>query len=151
MHENVHFKQTVRLYMYGYLVLKNVRDAPCRRYGYNKQAIHVYIHCSPVARIVSVASNFWKRQGRSYGNALARAILGRSLRQKRSVVRDRREFYPCDRDDRKRLSIDRIFLMETGFKRQKRQKRWDISHDAPDCLLHVYFTPFLQNGGKQLE
>ena len=25
----------------------------------------------PVARIVSVASNFWKRQGRSYGNAQA--------------------------------------------------------------------------------
>ena len=94
----------------------------------------------PVARIVSVASNFWKRQGRSYGNALAitRAIPGRSLRQKRSVVRDRREFYSCDRDDRKRLSIDRIFLMETGFIRQKRQKRWDISHDAPDCLLHVH-------------
>ena len=25
----------------------------------------------PVVTIVSVASNFWKRQGRSYGNALA--------------------------------------------------------------------------------
>ena len=77
----------------------------------------------PVVTIVSVASNFWKRQGRSYGNALAitwddpGTIPGRSLRQKRSVVRDRLEFYPCDRDDRKRLSSDRIFLMETGFKR----------------------------------
>ena len=30
---------------------------------------------------------------------------------------DRLEFYPCDRDDRKRLSSNRIFLMETGFKR----------------------------------
>ena len=34
---------------------------------------------------------------------------GRSLRQKLSGVRDRVEFYPCDRDDRKRLSSDRIF------------------------------------------
>ena len=63
---------------------------------------------------------------------------GRSLRHKRSVVRDRLEFYPCDRDDWKRLSSDRISLMETEFKRLKRQKRWDISHDAPDCLLHIH-------------
>ena len=47
------------------------------------------------------------------------------------------EFYPCDTDDRKRLSSDSIFLMETGFKWWKRQKRWDISH-AYDCLLHVH-------------
>ena len=38
---------------------------------------------------------------------------GRSLRQKRLVVRDRLEFYPCDKDDWKRLSSDRIFLMGT--------------------------------------
>ena len=35
---------------------------------------------------------------------------GRSLRQKRSVVRDRLEFYPCDREDRKRLSSHRLFF-----------------------------------------
>ena len=54
---------------------------------------------------------------------------GRSLRQKRSVVRDRLDFYPCDRDDRKWLWSDR-----NRCKRSLRQKRWDISHDAPDCL-----------------
>ena len=55
----------------------------------------------PVARIVSVPSNFWRWQGQSYRNALViiRDDHGRSLQQKRSVVRDRPEFYPCNRDN----------------------------------------------------
>ena len=76
--------------------------------------------------------------------------LGRSLRQKRSVVRDRLEFYPCDRDDRKRLSSDR-FLMETGFKRQNRQKRWDISRAlALDCLLHFHIRALKWRQGTRI-
>ena len=51
----------------------------------------------PVARIVSVASNFWKRQGRSYGNALA-------------ITQDD----PCDRNDQSsEIDSSSIFATET--------------------------------------
>lgn len=49
----------------------------------------------PVARIVSVASNFWKRQGRSYGNALA-------------ITQDD----PCDRNDQS-SEIDSSSILAT--------------------------------------
>ena len=49
----------------------------------------------PVARIVSVASNFWKRQGLSYGNALA-------------ITQDD----PCDRNDQS-SEIDSSSILAT--------------------------------------
>ena len=49
----------------------------------------------PVARIVSVASNFWKRRGRSYGNALA-------------ITQDD----PCDRNDQS-SEIDSSSILAT--------------------------------------
>ena len=49
----------------------------------------------PVARIVSVASNFWKRQGRSYGNDLA-------------ITQDN----PCDRNDQS-SEIDSSSILAT--------------------------------------
>ena len=49
----------------------------------------------PVARIVSVASNFWKRQGRSYGNTLA-------------ITQDD----PCDRNDQS-SEIDSSSILAT--------------------------------------
>ena len=50
----------------------------------------------PVPRIVSVASNFWKQQGRSYGNALA-------------ITQDD----PCDRSDQS-SEIDSSSILATG-------------------------------------
>ena len=54
----------------------------------------------PVARIVSVASNFWKRQGRSYGNTLA-------------ITQDD----PCDRNDQSpEIDSSSILATETTGK-----------------------------------
>ena len=57
-----------------------------------KPGFHIVV---PVARIVSVASNFWKRQGRSYGNALA-------------ITQDD----PCDRNDQS-SEIDSSSILAT--------------------------------------
>ena len=57
-----------------------------------KPGFHIVV---PVARIVSVASNFWKRQGRSSGNALA-------------ITQDD----PCDRNDQS-SEIDSSSILAT--------------------------------------
>ena len=60
--------------------------------SYLKPGFHIVV---PIARIVSVASNFWKRQGRSYGNALA-------------ITQDD----PCDRNDQS-SEIDSSSILAT--------------------------------------
>ena len=57
----------------------------------------------PVARIVSVASNFWKRQGLSYGNALA-------------ITQDD----PCDRNDQS-SEMDSSSILATETTRRDSQ------------------------------
>ena len=49
------------------------------------------------------------------------------------IVRDRLEFYPCDRDDRKSNLYALIFFNGNRFKQSLRQKRYDISHDTSLC------------------
>ena len=110
-----------------------------------KPGFHVVV---PVARIVAVASNFWKRHGRSYGNALA-------------ITQDD----PCDRNDQSsEIDSSSILATETTGKdsvaiayfewKPGSNDRSDRSAGTyPMMQLIVYFSSIytLQNGSRQLE
>ena len=110
-----------------------------------KPGFHIVV---PVARSVSVASNFWKRQGRSYGNALA-------------ITQDD----PCDRNDQSsEIDSSSILATETTGKDSQaiayfngnRVQTIEATRSVgtyPMKHLIVYFTSIyaLQSGGKQLE
>ena len=110
-----------------------------------KPGFHIVV---PVARIVSVASNFWKRHGRSYGNALA-------------ITQDD----PCDRNDQSsEIDSSSILATETTGKDSQAIAYFEWkpgSNDRSDrsagtypmmqlivCFSSIYT---LQNGSRQLE
>ena len=63
----------------------------------------------PVARIVSVASNFWKQQGRSYGNALAITLGDHCDRNDQSSETETR--VPSLRQRRPEMTLERSHIL----------------------------------------